>query len=268
MSEVVSFRPNDQLGTLLWIGDSTSPDFHDAFEFCVSSVAQLAMRRDLNEAIHRPAASVRHILIAQTTRQPGDQRSLNRLATLYPTASFLHLLGTLCEGMRTPAGSVLEANRHYWHRWNQVLPQWLEVRSASPESAKQKRCVAVVTSSYAAGESLMDLAESAGATAVWCRGADTHRVRNVDVVWWDDSVAGPVSSSQWRERIATFANAGHRPKHAWIVHSPRFEQRREAINGGVDVVVSKPHLIDCLLDMLEKPDVTSATQSRPIRRAA
>jgi len=269
MSEVVSFCPSTELGTLLWIGDSASSDFHDAFQFCVSSVAQLALRRDLGEALQRPAANVDRILVAQSTRQPIDQRSIERLVTLYPEASFLNLLGTLCEGMRTPAGSVFDSNRHFWHRWNQVLPQWLGVRGKLPIQANRDRCsVAVVTSTYASGESLMDLAESAGATAVWCRGADTHRVRNVDVVWWDDSVAGPTSSHGWRQRIATFESAGRRPKHAWIVHAPRFDQRREAINGGVDVVVSKPHLIDCLLDMLHNPDAKSAKRSTPIRKAA
>jgi hypothetical protein len=269
MSEVVSFSRHTELGTLIWIGDQTLPEFQDAFAFCVSNVAQLALRRNLDEALRQPAANVHRILVAQSTRHVIDRQSLEQLTESYPEALLLNLLGPLCEGMRTPVVSALSSKRHAWHRWNQVLPQWLGVSGDGREPHKTvRRSVAVVTSTYAAGESLMDLAESAGATAVWCRTAETHRIRNVDVVWWDDSVAGPTSSCQWRERIATFASVSRNPQHAWIVNSPSFDQRREAINGGIDVVVSKPHLLDCLLETLQTKDASSVTQAGPTRRAA
>lgn len=269
MSDVVSFSQGPGLGTLIWIGNPSLPEFQDAFQFCVANVAQLAIRKNLDEAIRQPAANVDRILLTQTTQQPLDEKRWNRLTELYPEASAIHLVGTLCEGMRMPAGSSRDLKPHPWHRWNQLLPGWLGVTVDSGEAVKPARSsVAVVTATYAAAEALMDLAESAGATAIWCRGADTHRVRNVDVVWWDDSVAKPTSSNQWRERISAFASAGRNPRHAWIVNSPRLDERREATTGGIDWVVSKPQLIDCLLETLQVRDSAATVQTSQPRRAA
>jgi hypothetical protein len=269
MSEVVSFGRDPALGTLMWIGDPALPEFQDAFHYCVANVAQLAIRKNFDDAQRQPAANVYRILVVQLTQQAVDGEGFGQLTDLYPDALSMSLVGTLCEGMGAPSGSSHRLKRHAWHRWNQLLPSWLGVTGEATESVKPARSsVAVVTATYAAAEALMDLAESAGATAIWCRGADTHRVRNVDVVWWDDSVAKPTSSRQWRERIAAFASAGRNLQHAWIVQTPRLDERREAINGGIDVVVSKPHLIDCLLETLQTPESTSTVQSSPIRRAA
>lgn len=268
MSEVVSFGRGPTLGTLMWIGNPTSPEFHDAFQYCVANVAQLAIRKDLEDALRQPAANVFRILITQSTQRPVDDLRLEQLTSQYPDARALSLVGSLGEGMRLSTGAGNQLPRHAWHRWNQLLPGWLGVSSDASEPNTPVRCsVAVVTATYATAEALMDLAESAGATAVWCRGADTHRVRNVDVVWWDDSVARPTSSRQWRERLAAFTSPGRSPRHAWIVQTPRLDERREAMNAGIDLVVSKPHLVDCLLETLQSLE-TVANSTDHIRRAA
>jgi hypothetical protein len=261
------------LGTLMWIGDSTSPEFSDAYQHCLAQVAQLAMRRNFDDALCRPATAVRCILVTQSTRQQLDRRCLEKLRETYPDASFLNLQGTLCEGMRGLTEPVFGPNRHYWHRWNQILPEWLGSCGVASDCSQQLsqlgcRSVAVLTSTFVAGESLMDLAESAGATAVWCRRPDTHRVRNVDAVWWDDSVAGPTSSLGWRERIAAFASEGRSPQHAWIVNAPRLDEKREATRGGIDVVVSKPHRINCLVEMLANRSGATDSGFATVSRAA
>lgn len=243
------------LGTLMWIGESSSPEFEDAYQHCLASTSQLALRRNFDDALCRPAAAVTRILVAQSTRHPLDRRCLELLRDAYPEASFLNLQGTLCEGMRPMQESLFGPNHHYWHRWNQVLPQWLERGDRAMDHAQAPsdlgcQSVAVLTSSFSAGEALMDLAESAGATAVWCRSPDKHRVRNIDAVWWDDSVASPTSQEGWSERIAAFGFSSQTARHAWIVNAPRLNEHREAIRGGVELVVSKPHRIDCLVAML------------------
>lgn len=259
------------IGTLMWIGESTSPEFHDAYQHCLAHAAQLALRRNFDDALCRPAAAVRSILVAQSTRQQPDRRCLDLLCEKYPQASFFHLQGTLCEGMRAIAEPTFGINQHYWHRWNQVLPQWLDSCGVSNALSHQItpvgcRSVAVLTSTFSAGEALLDLAESAGATAVWVRRPETHRIRNVDTVWWDDSVAGPTSRREWQERIAAFS--GQPTQHAWIVNSPRLNEHREATRGGIDMVVSKPHRIDCLVQMLTSGASTSDQGRTPVSRAA
>lgn len=259
------------LGTLMWIGDFKSPEFGEAYQHCLAQVAQFALRRNFDDALCRPAAQVRCILIAQATRRPLDRRCLELLREAYPEASFLNLQGTLCEGMREPADAVFDGNRHYWHRWNQVLPDWLSRCGVAHDSLTRLNCrsVAVLTSSFGAGEPLMELAESAGATAVWCRRPDAHRVRNVDAVWWDDTVASPTSSDRWRERIAAFGGSGTRTAHhAWIVNAPRLEAQRQAIDGGIDLVVSKPHRIDCLLATLASQSDADDCSLPAVSRAA
>ncbi len=251
MSEIGSVVPRSELGTLVWIGDQLRPEFREAFQYCVSNVAQLAIRHDLDESLARPAAGVRRIVMERSTRALADERKMDRLQQMYPQASILHLLGTLCEGMRVPWQQASDAKLIAWHRWNQVLPEWLAPCGAVQESPSDcGHSVAILASTVSAGAPLMDLAESAGVTAVWCRNPDTLRVRNVDTVWWDDSVAQPTTSRRWRDRMSVFGGVNRRVKHAWIVSSPRYDQHSAAKKGGVDVVVSKPHRIECLLTML------------------
>ena len=243
----------EDLGTLVWIGDQDEPEFQEAFQYCVSRVAQVALRSNLQDAICRPAACVRYVLLARTTRRPIDERLMNRLVALYPQASVISLLGTLCEGMRLADDCPVarDESRLYWHRWNQILPQWLGGCSGEEDPAADHRgSVAVLASTFREGEPLLELAQSAGSTAVWCRGADAWRVRNVDLVWWDDSVAPPTSSRHWRRRLEAFGDGQRQTRHAWIANSPRYHQQRQAIDGGIELIVSKPNRVGCLLAML------------------
>jgi hypothetical protein len=162
------------------------------------------------------------------------------------------LLGPLCQGVGfNRVGECCD-----WQHWNEVLPEWLGI-----ERPSRSRCrtVAVVASTLAAAEPLLELAESVGATAVWCRQPSRQGVRNVDAVWWDDSAAQPASEHDWRDRIEAFAGSGHRAQkgppvqHAWVANSPTLQQARQARAAGVEFLVSKPHRIDSLLGMLDQP---------------
>ncbi len=93
----------------------------------IASPKSHSSRCDTISTMHSagPPPRVRCILVAQSTRQPLDRRCLEKLRETYPQASFLNLQGTLCEGMRGLTEPTFGPNRHYWHRWNQVLPEWL-----------------------------------------------------------------------------------------------------------------------------------------------
>ena len=98
----------------------------------------------------------------------------------------------------------------------------------------------------------MDLAESAGAVTLWCRDVCSWQMRQVDAVWWDDSVAGAVSATdQWKERLEKCSTADQSPVHAWIANAPRCSQVKAAAEGGISLTLSKPHRIEPLLSLLE-----------------
>lgn len=239
-------------GTLMWIGDRSTAEFRAAYSFCESNAAQLAYRTDLHHALCRPASSVRCILVAQATRAAYNASQLDELSAKYTDALWINLQSSLCEGARTPAHFLFDGNQHYWHRWNQVLPNWLAPCGAQPiPRDRPSHSVAIVASNRSAGDALMELAESAGVTTVWCGDGNITGVKNVDAVWWDDSVAKPTSSRIWSQRIEAFQSTSRQTQHAWIANSPRLHQTKAATEGGVDFVVSKPYRIEVLLESLE-----------------
>ncbi|MFK8114688.1 MAG: hypothetical protein AB8B91_20975 [Rubripirellula sp.] len=235
--------------TLLWIGERTSPEFAKAYAYCESNAAQVAFRSNLKDAVLRPAMGVSNVLVTQSTRRSLDAFALMTVAEKYRDAATLKLQGSFCEGMRTSLEPAFDAV-HYWHQWNQVLPPWLGGKEDEPESgAPLVRSVAVVAQNFDSGDALLDLADTTGVTTLWCPGGNAGQVRNVDVVWWDDSVATPVSSRGWEQRISKF-NAGQNAQHVWIASAPRVDQQLQATRGGIVSVISKPLRIECLLSSL------------------
>lgn len=255
------------IGTLLWIGDHTSAEFREAFEYCQRTAAQIAIRADLAEALRRPASDVKCMVVAQSTREILPTDALTALDELYPRISRLNLLGSLCEGFCRRGDPFFSNQRYYWHCWNQVLPEKLQDCGAPDERDSQRgRSVAVIAAHFNAAEPLLELADSAQVTSVWSRQPDRFAIRNIDEVWWDDSVARPVSSSVWKQRISGICSKMRTPRHTWITATPRIDQQRQARLGGVGVIVSKPYRIDCLLEMLDVTTESVPTDSGLSRR--
>jgi len=237
----------------MWIGDTTTAEFQSAVEYCLVNVSQLAFRRDESEAISRPASDVRWIVFAKSNR---SQFNPDRLLERYPTAKAITLLGPLCQGIN----QELEFTVCDWYEWRDELPRWL---GASLQKRTGCRSVVVVASTLMIAEPLIDLAESTGATAIWTRHPGSQSIRNVDAVWWDDSVAPPVTADQWRRRTGLFSRHDGQVQHAWITHSTRMEDHREATTGGIDLLANKPHGIYNLLKMLQQsPAVGPIVHSR------
>ncbi len=243
------------IGTLMWIGDTSAVEFRGALEYSLVNVSQIAFRRDADEAISRPASDLRWILLAQANRHWLDPQPL---IDRYPAARAIALLGPLCQGLGSPFGIQCCD----WSRWQEVLPGWLGI---DHQPSPRCRSVAVIASTLSSAEPLLELAESAGATAVWCRHPQSKGVRNVDAVWWDDSIATPACQATWHSRLTSFSGFDRGVQHAWIANSPTPHAAREAQAAGVQWLVAKPHRIDALLGMLERP-----AEIRPLiqRRAA
>lgn len=240
-------------GTLMWVSADAGSEFLEARQYCLAHAPQIAMRSSVAECLTRPAADVRAILVTQSQRIDVSRNLIRDLRESYPNARILCLLGACCEGMYSKVIDPVfsRAERVYCHQWGQVLPEWLRCcgTMVAAESAIS-RSVAVVSATPAIGSALMDLAESAGAVTLWCRNVCRWQMRQVDAVWWDDSVAVATSAIHWKERLEKCSTADRSPVHAWIANAPRQSQVKAAVEGGISLTLSKPHRIEPLLSML------------------
>ncbi len=245
-------------GTLMWVGARDTTELRPIFQFCQEHVSQIAVRRDLPDARRRGADHVRCILLARHDRSPVDDAMLDKLTAQHPYANTVELLGPLCTGQAPCTGQALcqgtpptkaPITRIAWHRWNQSIPGMLaSCGVAETNSLPVAHSVAVVAATMSDADPLMDVAVSNGAAAVWCRRPNAQLARNVDAVWWDDSVATPTSQTQWHHRIkSAFRNAAAAPTHVWMTNQPQADQIAAAERGGVHVVLSKPLEIKSLL---------------------
>ena len=234
-------------GTLMWVGDRDTTELRPIFQFCQERVSQIAVRRDLPDARRRGADHVRCILLARPDRSPIDDAMLDKLTAQHPYANTVELLGSLCTGQTSP--TKVPITRIAWHRWNQSIPGMLaSCGVAETNSLPHAHSVAVVAATLSDADPLMDLAVANGAAAVWCRQPNGMLARNLDAVWWDDSVATPASQTQWDHRIKSAAgNAGAKPTQVWMTNHPQADQIAAAERAGVHVVLSKPLEISSLV---------------------
>jgi len=255
-------------GTLMWIGERKRQEFCDVFATCESSVAQMAIRTDLHDALSRPASHVACIIITRQTRTTFHHEDLITLAEIYPNAVLIQVLGSLCEGERPRIIDPFNDRIVYWHQCNQFLPDWLrECGVVAPENQRAIHSVGIVAHSIQIADPLMELAATYGAAAFWCRQPRTFVARNFDAVWWDDSIATPASTQQWRKRIQAMVSTSKQDvQHAWIASCPRVEAVTAARAAGVGLVLSKPANIDTLLQTITPASVS--TEPSLIRRAA
>ncbi len=274
--------------TLMWIGPRDSSEFRECYALAESSSLQIAYRYSIRDALERPASTVDRIVIARRDRGAFDWNQAIQLIRHSVGAEGVILLSSLCEGVRhaerfaiaaavdamsTPLVPIVNAAA-----WRDVVPAWLSGAGLSgagqetpPQRPASKMTVAVLASCLSAAEPLLDLASIDGATAVWLRSAESQRIRNIDRVIWDDSVAPSGTKAEWQIRMAsvdTVANASH----AWIATCPRVHQAREAEAAGVELVLSKPHSIDGLVTWMRAPRGSFLSQrslaQRSLQRSA
>ena len=240
-------------GTLMWVGADVGFEFYQAQQYCIAHAPQFAMRASVVDGLERPAAEVRAIVVTQSQRKAVSRSQIRDLREAYPEAKVMCLMGACCEGMYAKILDPVfdKAERVYCHQWAQVLPEWLKCCGAIVSTKEMNaQSVAVVSATPAIGSALMDLAESAGAVTLWCRDVCRWQMRQVDAVWWDDSVAGAATAMQWKERLAKCTTTDRGPVHAWIANAPRCSQVKAAKEGGISLTLSKPHRIEPLLSLL------------------
>ena len=269
-----SVPPQEELsapGTLMWISEDAGDEFLKAYQHCVAHAPQIAMRSSVVDGLQRPAAEVRAIVITQRQRIMPSRSLVRDMREAYPQARILCLMGSCCEGMYAKVLDPVfsKSERLYCHQWGQVLPAWLRCCGAVvPVSDRTCRSVAVVSATPANGSALMDLAESAGAVAFWCRDVCGWQMRRIDAVWWDDSVAVPATADQWSQRVKPFLRTDGAPLHAWIANAPRCSEVKAASEGGVALTLSKPYQVQTLLSLLGNSRSGQPTESSASLRVA
>lgn len=230
-------------GTLLWVGDRDEPAFREAYDFCEAHVAQLAYRRDLNSALHRPSTSVRTILCCRNNDSAESREWFHMLCRLHRDAKAFLLLGPLCAGARPSPSDLFGVPTIAWHQWESVLPGYLRRCGWANRPAERPESIAVVASSSANASALLSIASCGDATSLWCRPDQRSRLRNFDQVWWDDSAT---LGRSWTELMSQLCES---PKqHVWISSDVTPRSKQAALAAGCELVIAKPGDFSLLID--------------------
>ncbi len=258
------------LTTLLWIGPRSGNEFAQAYRYCETAASQIAWRSDLLQAVERPAMNVGQIVFARLDRSDVCQSDLDHLSTRHPEADWLALEGSSCAGATWRSPSRTTARYTHALNWDQVLPEFLNPQRGLElglSNHLQRGSLAIIASNYENAAALMDLATETEVTAVWLNSPNSSRVRNVSVVWWDDSVTSDTSRNAWRTRVNCFGGTfcGEQVSHVWLTNSKCFADMAAATSQGISLVLSKPYRIEPLTATLNSLGQNSEL---PIKRLA
>lgn len=235
-----------QPGTLLWIGPTAHPEMRDAFKFCSQTAAQLAIRRNVGEAIRRPAGFVQRILFARPTRHVPKPALIERLVATYPHADSIAICGQLCDGEGRTGTPWPVGGRMRFSRWADRLPQWLQpcgsdrnTGGASFDTFKNRNLL-VIADRFDAAQPLLLWADSVGLCAAWHRRFVPTLHCCYDTILWDDSAAPATSANQWATRLLDSGQTGRSTNHIWMSLQPSIDEIEQALRGGVWHVLTKP----------------------------
>jgi hypothetical protein len=267
---------NENPQTLLWIGSRVGTTFETAYQYAESIACQLAYRTNINEALERQASNVTHVILSQIDRTPINPAKLQQLNERYPDASKLALQGSLCSGA-TIRDKVAGLPRHLsFDQWNLWLPIFLGATGSTQDRTCSERfadhtptvALAVVSLDTEATDTLLDVAEMVGVTAIGLSSFTHPRVRKLDVVWWDDSVASPTDSLSWHQRLRAFGLRNPMPRHVWLTNRVALSAFQTATDAGVSTILVKPYPVDALVASLTSKTYRSVLRFADIPRHA
>lgn len=253
--------------TLMWVGRRDCPGLETVFRFCVEHAPQLAWRANVRDALHRASENVRCLVIARPNRAPVDISALTELVAGHQHSNVFQLIGPLGAGIPNIDPRCLKLP---WYDGSRVLSRVLNppARKTLPMHSAG-RSVAVVAQSAAVADPLMELAASCAASAFWCRQPAAFQLRNVDVVWWDDSVATATDPARWRARLESMEQScGRNATHVWLTSLLQKSTVQAAHAAGVHVVLSKPSRIEDLMATLEIDDCQRDRGHSVVKQAA
>lgn len=229
-----------QPGTLVWVGPTHHPEFAAAFQFCRANAAQIAVRRSPRDLLRRPAGFVKRILFARVDRSPLTVEHRDSIVSRYAGAECLALTSSLCDGEARTGTPWTGMGHLRFSRWAERLPNWLGPCGCLPAVMRPARSALLLTDRYETAEPYLDFASSTGLTISWNRNLYTLVNRNLDLVIWDDSIASPATTHQWRLRTGNDGKIPSRTHHTWLVTQPHINEIESAIAGGITNVFTKP----------------------------
>ncbi|MDM4016169.1 hypothetical protein [Roseiconus lacunae] len=222
------------VGTLLWIGDRSALPFRDAYDFCETSVSQLAYRRTLHDALVRPASDVHGILLCQPNDASDRGVQWEQICEQYPHAVRLLLLGPLVAGSRPSPTETFATEGIWWHGWQNRLPQRLRECGVIDSLSPKPRSLAIVSQDRMMAEALLAIASVGAMPAVICRPDALNSIQGIDEYWWDDS------ATCGKPLNGVVSSVPARTKHLLISHFVTPRLCEQAKTAGFERVIAKP----------------------------
>jgi CheY-like chemotaxis protein len=254
----------------LAIGGLQSSEFAQAWRN-LQSTTHFSQTPSIEQAADTLAASDRKpdlIVIAQTRPNQIDQQQIHALRRLAPLARVVGLFGSWCEGEGRTGSPWPAVPRLYWHQWPvagqrevehlaEAVDSWWQLPLTagpderfliSPEdtSATPGGLVILAAPDWESSEALADACEAAGYQSLWYRRDKPPRTHGVVAVVWDGSGLDANAQSDLQHLHQEFPDV---PLVA-LLNYPRTDDIHRALQAGATTILSKPLLVDDLLQSL------------------
>ncbi|TWT70143.1 hypothetical protein [Crateriforma conspicua] len=271
-------------GTLLWIGPRRRVEVQRLSTVAEHVCPQVAYRSDLQDAVDRPAASVRLVMIVKSKSGEMDAATLSTIADVYPSAQRWIVNTSLCQTVPSARRDPNTVPMSWRIAADRLQEYWTSpATEANPMVAKAAKdtigtglnrpaAVLVLADRLATADHWMDLVAADGHSVCWANNVESTSVRNIDLCLWDDSLAAPTDVATWRTRIRQAGRCTRSSaRHAWMTVLATPQQIQSARDAGVDTVIAKPGPVAAVQRLLRNMVGVPPTQSNPQaspRRAA
>ncbi|WP_168563951.1 response regulator [Crateriforma spongiae] len=277
-------RSTTNPGTLLWIGPRRRVEVQRLSTVAEHVCPQVAYRSDLQDAVDRPAASVRLVMIVKSKSGEMDAATLSTIADAYPSAQRWIVNTSLCQTVPSarrdpntvPMSWRIAADRLQEH-WTSQTPETsaLAADDATNDTGigpNRRAAVLVLADCLTTADHWMDLVAADGHSVCWANNVESTSVRNIDLCLWDDSLAAPTDVATWRTRIRQASRCTRSTaRHGWMTAMASPQQIQAASDAGIDTVIAKPGPVAAVQRLLRTMVGVPPTQSHPqtsSRRAA
>lgn len=269
--------PNMALSILL-LGNTTRTEFRDA-RGCLDrwgAVTDFLDADSASKALAEARVSPDVIIVAQAFPGQFSHQAIDRLRRLAPLARVLGLMGSWCEGEMRSGSPWPATPRTYWHQWPaRCRRQFLRLTMghscswALPFTASEEERLLVdseaspLLSKEGTGQcrGLVAIHSQSRKAAEWL--SATCRGRELATVWQGDSAFARVDGATAGifdgtdlcgdecDDLKRFVIALRPAPVVALLSFPRIEDHRLALSAGASVVLSKPLLVEDLLDEIE-----------------
>ncbi|MFZ1933599.1 MAG: response regulator [Thermoguttaceae bacterium] len=266
-----SLSPSATPLSILAIGDTTRREFREA-RACLGKWGSVADFSDPDSAaagLAQNRISPDLLVVAQAFPGQFSHETIDRLRRLAPLARLLGLMGSWCEGEMRSGSPWPATLRTYWHQWpacgNRQLRRLAMGQSCSwalPLTASdEERLLADAKSSSACQGSIVIRSHSREMAD--CLSAACRR-HGLVPIWQHDAAAVRVEGAtaaifecvdlcdDERDAMQRFADATRPAPLIALLSFPRIEDRDRAASTGASAVLSKPLVLEDLIETIDQ----------------